>query len=239
MDSIASLQDAHINHGVLIELGVSNSSGAITTYYLSSSFHSIDYNGHTYLPLGNYLGIGNIQNDITGTNDEINLTLSGIESEYLYNMLDDSNYRIKGSRIKIYRAFFNPDTYSLTEVVLRYYGYVVNFNITEEYDPVAGTATNAVSITCASVHSLLENLVTGRRTNPKDYQVWYNERHFSAKVSGVAPIESDPSMDLVPGLHNANFDFGKPYTNNRTPIRGGGGGGGGGGGFDDFDVNLN
>lgn len=239
MDTITSLQGTHINHGILLEIGVSNSTGTITTYYLSTAFHAIDYNGNTYQPLGNFLGIGNIQNDITGTNDEINLSLSGIANEYLYNVLDDSNYRIKGSRIKIYRAFFDPDNYALSEVVLRYYGYVTNFSISEEYDAVAGTATNAITLTCSSVHSLLENLVSGRRTNPKDYKVWYNEQHFSAKVSGVAPIESDPSMDLVPSLHNANFDFGKPYTAVRSPIRGGGGGGGGGRDFEDFNVNLN
>lgn len=226
MDTILDLQDSHINHGLLLEIGVSNALGVITTYYLSSAWQAVDYNGHTYQPLGNFLGIGNIQNDITGTNDEVSISLSGIESEYLYNIFDDSNYRIKGSRVKIYRAFFDPDTYALNNVVLRYYGYVVNFALSEELDPANGTASNSMTIQCSSVHSLLENLVTGRRTNKKDYQVYYDEPGITEAIT------TDPSMDMVPGLHNANFDFGKPYTAVRTPIRGGGGGGGGG--FNDY-----
>jgi hypothetical protein len=178
------------------------------------------------------LGIGNIQNDISGTNDEVSLSLSGIENDNLYNIFDDNNYRIKGSRIKIYRAFFDPTTNALNNVILRYYGYVVNFNFSEDLDPVAGIGSNVITIQCASIHNLLENLVAGRRTNKKDYQIYFDEPSITEAIT------SDPSMDYVPGLHNANFDFGKPYTAVRTPIRNGGGGGGGGGTDCDFDFQV-
>jgi len=222
MESISPLQGTHINQGVLVELSISNNVGAVTTYYFSTAYRAVTWSGHTYTPLGAYLNIGNIQSDISGTNDEVTIALSGIESAIISFVLDDSQYRIKGSPIKIRRAFFNQQTQELEsgQVYLRYSGYVTNYNIAEDYDQIKGDAANTVTLQCSSVHSILENRRSGRRTNPTDEKYWY---------------PSDTSMDLVPGLHNASFDFGKPYKGPGNPIRGGGGGGGKGG-SDDFNI---
>ena len=222
MQSISPLQGSHINQGVLVELRISNNVGVATTYYFSTAYKAVTFDGNTYTPLGAYLNIGNIQNDISGTNDELTIALSGIESTLIAFVLDDTQYRIKGSPIKIRRAFFNQQTQELEsgQVYLRYSGYVTNYNIAEDYDSVTGDANNTITLQCSSVHSILENRKAGRRTNPTDQKYWY---------------PSDTSMDLVPGLHNASFDFGKPYKGPGNPIRGGGGGGGG---FDDFDFQV-
>ena len=221
MQAISPLQGTHINQGVLIELSISSNVGVITTHYFSTAYKAVTFGGNTYTPLGAYLQIGNIQNDISGTNDEITISLSGIEPTLISFVLDDSQYRIKGSPIKLRRAFFNQQTQELEsgQVYLRYSGYVTNFSIGEDYDPIKSETNNTISIQCSSVHSILENRRSGRRTNSTDQKYWY---------------PNDTSMDLVPGLHNASFDFGKPYKGPGNPVRGGGGGGG----FEDFDFQV-
>jgi hypothetical protein len=49
---------------------------------------------------------------------------------------------------------------------------------------------------------VLENKVSGRRTNQEDYQIVWPELGNSA---------TDPSMNRVEALFNSSFDFGKPY----------------------------
>jgi hypothetical protein len=50
---------------------------------------------------------------------------------------------------------------------------------------------------------VLENKVSGRRTNKQDFQIVYAELANSA---------TDPSMNRVEALFNSSFDFGKPYV---------------------------
>lgn len=233
MQNITPLQGTHINHALLLEMEVSNAVGVKTTYYFSNAYKAVVFNGNTYQPMATFLSISNIQSDITGTNDEITISLSGIDPTLIAFVLDDTQYRIKGSPIRMRRAFFDESTQELLadQVYLRYSGYVTNYGISEEYDAEQATATNTITVSCASVHSILENRTSGRRTNPKDYQVQYNETYITSAIT------TDPSMDTVPSLHNSSFDFGKPY---KPPVGGvRGGGGGGGRDFEDFNVNLN
>lgn len=233
MQNITPLQGTHVNHALLLELEISNNVGVKTTYYFSNAYKAIVYNSNTYQPMATFLSIGNIQSDITGTNDEISIALSGIDPTLIAFVLDDTQYRIKGSPIRMRRAFFDEATHELlaNQVYLRYSGYVTNYGISEEYDADQGTATNTITVTCASVHSILENRTSGRRTNPKDYQVQYAETYITSAIT------TDPSMNLVPSLHNSSFDFGKPY---KPPVGGvRGGGGGRGRGFEEFNVNEN
>jgi hypothetical protein len=63
---------------------------------------------------------------------------------------------------------------------------------------------------------VLENKVSGRRTNQQDYQIVWPELGNSA---------TDPSMNRVDALFNQSFDFGKPYTGKAASTVDGGGGG--------------
>ena len=64
---------------------------------------------------------------------------------------------------------------------------------------------------------VLENRVSGRRTNQEDYQIVWAELGNSA---------SDPSMNRVEALFNSSFDFGKPYKGNAASSVNSNGGGG-------------
>jgi hypothetical protein len=53
----------------------------------------------------------------------------------------------------------------------------------------------SLTLTCTSVVGLLNNKITGRRTNPTDQELFY---------------PGDKSMDRVPSLAKSNFNFGAP-----------------------------
>jgi len=81
--------------------------------------------------------------------------------------------------------------------------------------------THTITIIASSVMGVLENKVSGRRTNRQDYQIVYAELNNSA---------TDPSMDRVDALFNQSFDFGKPYVGKAASSVDGPGAGGDSGG---------
>ncbi len=208
--TITSVQDQHISSCLLIDLTLDG-----TTYYLSSAYKPVTYNTNTYTELGSFLSVNDFTEDIKTTNGDISLTLSGIPSEqdYLSSILTT---KIKGGNVFIRRGFYNITTHELdtTQVFTRFAGVITNFVIQEDFTPGA-VLQNSVTVTCASITSILENRISGQRTNPED-----RKRLFP----------NDLVFDRVPLLYNIAFDFGKEYNSGGGGGYGGGGGGGGRGG---------
>ena len=204
--SIPALDSSSIKHCLLIDIVVNT-----TTYYLSNAFAPLTYLGNTYTQLGNFLGMSEIQDDLKATNNQINLQLTGIptddSSPSYMNIALNSN--LKGSAVKIRRAFFNAGNYDPSQVYLRFDGYISNFSLNENWDQDNKLTSSTIGIQCANIHAILEKKYTGRRTNETDQQFWY---------------PGDTGMYRVKSLADTQFDFGKPYV---APASSGGGGGGG------------
>ena len=198
---IPQVQGNYIKHCLLIEIYVNEN-----VYYLSNAYNPITYNGNVYTQLGHFIGMSEIQDDLRATNNQISMTLTGIppdpgEINYMSIAL---NSNLKGSRVKIYRAFFSPDSgyYDPAAVYLRFNGYVNNFSLSENWDNESKTTSNNISIQCSSIHAILEKSYSGRRTNENDQQFWF---------------PGDSGMYKIKSLADSSFDFGKPYasaTNN-------------------------
>jgi hypothetical protein len=77
----------------------------------------------------------------------------------------------------------------------RFFGLVNNYSLQEDYDVTARTSSNTIVIVCSSAVEILNNKLAGRRTNPIDQKSFY---------------PSDLSMDRVPKLVGANYQFGAP-----------------------------
>jgi uncharacterized membrane protein YgcG len=123
---------------------------------------------------------------------------------------------IKGGTVKLSRAFFDTNyTYNPSNVYGRYSGVITNFSISEDEDIITGKLNNTVAITCASINTILENKVTGQRTQVPDRQKFF---------------VGDQTFNRVPDLQNVQFDFGRDYSYSSGGGYGGGGGGYGGGG---------
>jgi hypothetical protein len=190
------------------------------TYYISNCYKAVTYNSKTYQALAGFLNISEIQSNITNANDEVQVSLSAIPPAYIAAVLGT---QIKGGDINIYRAFFDYTTQEVISgaVYKRFTGIINNFAVQEDINTLASIpeVNHTITIIASSIMGVLENKVSGRRTNQEDYQIVYAELNNSA---------TDPSMDRVDTLFNSSFDFGKKYTGSAVSTVGGGGGGGGG-----------
>lgn len=193
---IAALTATNIKHCLLVDIQVNT-----TTYYISNAYAPIVFNGNTYTQLGHFMGISEIQDDLRITNNQIGIQLSGIPPDdgspnYMSVVL---NSNIKGSRVQIYRAFFDVSTgnYVATQVYLRFSGYISNYSLSENWDQDNKLVSNTIGIQCSSIHAIMEKKYTGRRTNDADQQRWF---------------AGDTGMYRVKILADSQFDFGKPYS---------------------------
>jgi hypothetical protein len=145
----------------------------------------------TYVALGGLMSIGRTKTELAPSTNPVTITLSGVPNTAISDVL---NARLKGSRVKIYRAFFDPDDGSQVGVTtMRYNGILKNYSIDEEYSVVDRTATNIISINIDSIVGYLNTKIVGRQTNPESMKTFY---------------PTDKSFDRVPSIKNQAWDFG-------------------------------
>ena len=151
-------------------------------------------NSESYTALGQLLSISDSSSELRATPQEVTIQIAGIPNA---NVTDIINNPVKGSSIKIYRAFFNPSTGQLLSVsgnpAQKFQGIVSNYDVTDDLEMGSLTGTITVTLTCTNVVELLNNKVAGRRTNTVDQKTYY---------------PTDISMDRVYALVNSNFNFG-------------------------------
>lgn len=173
-------------------------SGGYTEQVLTFSDMLTPYtiNSEVYTGLGKLMSITSSKSELRVSSGELTITLSGIPNTAIAEIV---NSKIKGAPVRVYRALFNSNTNQLLAVspnpLGRYRGFVNNYSLNEEYDSDARTASNTLVLVCASSVDVLQNKVAGRKTNPESQKRFY---------------PSDLSMDRVPNLENATFDFGAP-----------------------------
>ena len=167
--------------------------GTTTTYYLSNNFQTVTYNGNDYTELGYFLQMSELQDDIKPTNNQVQIALAGLPADIVPNFPSIAlNSKIKGSKIKIYRAFFNNG--ELVDAYLRFSGYVSNYALSETWEDDTRLTSFTISLQCSNLLAIIERQYAGRRTNEKDQKLLY---------------PSDTGMDRVKVLADSSFDFGK------------------------------
>lgn len=209
--TIAAVSSPGIEHGVLIDLALPDpTTGAATLYRISNCYTNVVYNGNTYTAMGGFLEVTDIQGDLQLTNNEITLGLSAIPAEYIEAIM---KYEIKGGAIRIYRVFFDTATQQVQtiggvqQVFLRFDGIINNFAIQEDVASYqTADVTHTITVSASSILAVLENRVSGRRTNEQSYQVYFGEQNITPAIT------TDPSMSRVVALRAASFDFGKPVS---------------------------
>lgn len=204
-----------IEHGVLIDLTLDG-----TEYNISNCYKTIIHNAKTYTALAGFLQTSDIQNNISNSTEELQLSLSAIPSSYIIAILGQP---IKGGTISIYRAFFNYQTQEVLsgQVYKRFDGVITNFSVSEDTDISNQSAeiTHTITVIASNIMGVLENRIAGRRTNKESYQYNWGERFFTSNIT------TDPSFDRVQTLHNASFDFGRKYSAPQTNNTGNNNGG--------------
>lgn len=173
-------------------------SGSYTSQVLRFSDMLTPYtiNSEVYTGLGRFMSITSSRSELRVSGGELTITLTGIPNTSIAEIV---NSKIKGAPVRVYRALFDSNTNQLLAVspnpLGRYRGFVNNYSLNEEFDADARTASNTLVLVCASSVDVLQNKVAGRKTNPESQKRFY---------------PTDLSMDRVPNLENATFDFGAP-----------------------------
>ena len=166
-------------------------------FFFSNSYKSeiVDgYESKTWTPLGGLVSVSGHQRDLSVTSFDTSVNLIGVDESKLGLILDAG---IKGSLIRIYRGFYDASGNLIEAPSLRYTGVVTSYSLGE--DRVENIDAFTLTINCSSYKTVLENRIAGRYTNPKSF----NPDGLPSDATW------DSSMDRVPGLVNAKFDFGK------------------------------
>jgi hypothetical protein len=215
MTTINAVTGSQINHAEFVKLTVGN---AATVYTFCNAAAPITVGGITFANLGALLSVGDVQRDIKATSDDMTIALTGIDPTNVGIILGND---IKGSLVEVWRGFFDSNnqiiTTPTTQFFKRYQGIINSVSITEDFNSEARQRIATCSISCSSMRRILENRLSGVKTNQNNWQFIY---------------PSDTSMNRVSEISNTFFDFGSPpltqtQASETTVTMDGGGGGGG------------
>ena len=194
MTTINAVTGSQINHAEFVKLTVGV---AGTVYTFCNAAAPITVGGNTFSNLGALLNVGDVQRDIKATSDDMTIALTGILPANIAVILSGD---IKGSLVEVWRGFFDSNnqiiTTPTTQFFKRYQGIINSVAITEDFNSEMRTRVATCSISCSSMRRILENRLSGVRTNKSNWQFIY----------GV----NETSMNRVSEISNTYFDFGKP-----------------------------
>jgi len=198
MTTINAVTGSQINHAEFVKLTVGV---AGTVYTFCNAAAPITVGGNTFSNLGALLNVGDVQRDIKATSDDMTIALTGILPANIAVILSSD---IKGSLVEVWRGFFDSNnqiiTSPTTQFFKRYQGIINNVAITEDFNSEMRTRVATCSISCSSMRRILENRLSGVRTNKSNWQFIY----------GV----NETSMNRVSEISNTYFDFGSPPKTN-------------------------
>ena len=193
MTTINAVTGSQINHAEFVKLTVGS---AGTVYTFCNAAAPITVGGITFSNLGALLNVGDVQRDIKATSDDMTIQLTGINPTNVALILSSD---IKGSLVEVWRGFFNSNnqiiTTPTTQFFKRYQGIINSVSITEDFNSEARTRIATCSISCSSMRRILENRLSGVKTNQNNWQFIYT---------------GDTSMNRVSEISNTFFDFGSP-----------------------------
>jgi len=193
MTTINAVTGSQINHAEFVKLTVGN---AATVYTFCNAAAPITVGGITFANLGALLNVSDVQRDIKATSDDMTIALTGIDPTNVGIILSND---IKGSLVEVWRGFFNSNnqiiTTPSTQFFKRYQGIINSVSITEDFNSEMRTRIATCSIACSSMRRILENRLSGVKTNTNNWQFIY---------------PADTSMNRVSEISNQYFDFGAP-----------------------------
>jgi len=166
----------------------------------SDYYKAYTVNSESYTSLGSLVSVSDTISELKLSGTELNVSISGIPTQNMDAVLD---YKIKGAPITVYRVLFDVTTGAELVVsgnpAIKFAGIVNNYNLVEEFDSVSKNSQVTINFVCTSNIGIIQNRVSGRRTNPDDQKLFF---------------PADVSMDRVPSLVGANFNFGAPLRSN-------------------------
>jgi hypothetical protein len=166
----------------------------------SDYYKAYTINSESYTSLGSLVSVSDTISELKLSSSDLNISISGIPTANMDAVLD---YKIKGAPIIVYRVLYDVTTGLPLSVSgnpgIKFKGIINNYNLVEEFDEIGKNSSVTINFACTSEIGIIQNRVSGRRTNPDDQKKLY---------------PTDVSMDRVPSLVDANFNFGAPLRSN-------------------------
>ena len=189
-----------IEHAYLVKFTFINSLGInetirLSTYRVPLTIQETDGNYYAYTAVGQIVGVTQIVADNRATLSDVTVTLSGIGNQYIPDII---NTQIKSSPVEIRRAYFDSATGQLLQIPgnpsIAFAGLVTNYMFDEQWTQgELQSTTTTIALTCASLASVLNNKIAGRKTNRDDQTYWF---------------PGDLSMNRTGVIADQIFDFG-------------------------------
>ena len=196
MTTMNALSSPSIRHAEFVKLSIGPLGSPTSVYTYCNAGGPVTVNGTTFTNLGSLLSVGDVQRDIKATSDDMTIALTGLNPANISIILSAN---IKGSIVEIWRGFLDSNnqiiTTPTTQFFKRYQGIINNVSITEDFNAEARTRIATCSISCSSMRRILENRISGIKTNQKSWQEFY---------------PNDTSMNRVAEIQSTYFDFGAP-----------------------------
>jgi hypothetical protein len=187
---MTALSSPSIRHAEFVRLTLPSQ-----TYTFCNAAAPVTVNGITFTNLGSLLTVADIQRDIKATSNDMNISLTGIDSTNIAIVLGSE---IKGSVVEIWRGFLDSNNQIILtptqQFFKRYQGIVNSISISEQFDDENRIRTATCVISSASIRTILENRFAGIITNKSNWQKTY---------------PNDVSMNRVQSIVATYFDFGK------------------------------
>ena len=155
----------------------------VSTIRISDYNQAVTIDSEVYNQEGTILDISGSKAELKLTPSQVSVTLSGVPAGEVTQIL---NNEIKGSTIRIIRAFWNPTTQVEIDAVVVFRGIVINWAVTDDVNPNSRLADTRINLTCNSIVEVLNKKIAGRRTNPVDFS-------------------GEESMNRVPALVNTGW----------------------------------
>lgn len=164
-------------------------------------FEEVTLSGITYTPLGKMLSVSPSQSTIGGTAAGVTIGISGIPYDNIQELIYS---KFKGSLMRMYRGYYDVSTNTqIGGFSGRFFGYVNNYSIEEEYNYLGRDQTVKLVVDCNSWIRWFEQKLWSRQTNETTMKRYYS---------------NDTSMDNVTKLKNREFNFGKTRTSGGTLV---------------------
>ena len=196
MTTINAVNSPSIRHSEFVKLSIGPLGSPTSVYTYCNAGGPVTVNGITFSNLGSLMSVGDVQRDIKATSDDMTISLTGLDPANISIILSSN---IKGSIVEIWRGFLDSNnqiiTTPTTQFFKRYQGIINNVSITEDFNSEARTRVATCSISCSSMRRILENRISGIKTNQKSWQEFY---------------PNDTSMNRVAEIQSTYFDFGAP-----------------------------
>ena len=168
----------------------------MSTYSRAIAIQEPDNNYYSYSPNGILLAVSEFNNELTPSRNDVTISLSAIDQTFVAAMM---GYAIKGSKVVIRRAFFDPTTGLMLDIEgnpsIRFTGVIANYSFNDEINTLTGDTTTTISVSCSNIVSVLEKKISGQRTSSNQRRALY---------------DGDAGFDRVATIATTQFNFGKP-----------------------------